>query len=90
MPSKAEKIVTESGSTLYTQGEGYVFAVKPVNDGQLRIRIKQPSDPYNAKIYWLCNIHFEKGLPPNRYFDSDEVKQFAEKYVQPYRYPSSL
>ncbi len=86
MPSQVEKIISESGSTAYARGEGYIFAVKPVNDGHLRIRIKQPNEPYNAQYYWLCCIHFEKGLRPLRFFDSEEVKQFAEKYVQPYRF----
>jgi hypothetical protein len=86
MPLKAEQIVLESWSTVYARGEGYIFAVKPVKDGQLRIQIKAPSEPYNAQYYWLCNIHFEKGLRPHQFFDSDEVKQFAEKYVQLYRF----
>jgi hypothetical protein len=87
-PSKAETIITESGSTMYARGEGYIFAVKPVNGGLLRIRIRQPSEPYNAQHYWLCSVHFEKGLRPNRFYDSSEVIEFTEQYVRPYRYPS--
>lgn len=87
-PKCVETIIEESESEVYARGEGYVYAVKPVNYGQLRIRIKQPSSPYSARQYWLCTIHFEKGLRPNRFFDSTEVNEFAEQYIKPYRYPS--
>ena len=87
-PMNVKTIIEDSGSSVSGKGEGYVFAVKPTNNGVLRIRIKQPRDPYRAQHYWLCTVHFEGGLRPNRYFDSAEVKKFAEQYIQPYCRPS--
>jgi hypothetical protein len=88
LPKHVETIIEAMESKVYARGEGYIHAVKPVNYGQLRIRIKQPSSPYSAQLYWLCTIHFEKGLRPNRFFDCTEVNEFAEQYIRPYRYPS--
>jgi hypothetical protein len=83
-------IIEDSRSSIYARGEKYVFAVKPINNGILRIRIKQPRDPYRAQHYWFCTIHFERGLRPNKYFDAAEVKEFAEQYIQPYCYPYQI
>jgi hypothetical protein len=86
-PMHVKTIIEDSGSSVSSKSERYVFAGKPTNNGVLRIRMKQPRDPYNAQHYWLCTVHFERGLRPNRYFNSAEVKKFAEQYIQPYSRP---
>jgi hypothetical protein len=86
IPTCVDMIISGVRSHVYARGANYVYALKPVDNGQLRIRIRPPRDPYQAQHYWLCNIQLERGLRPTRTFDSKEIIDFAERYVQPYRH----
>ena len=89
VPSSVHTIIKGSQSQVYAQGDQFVYALNPLNAGQLRIRIKPPSDPYAAQQYWFCTIQFEKGLRPHRFYDSAEVRDFVKNYVFHHLYPGS-
>ena len=80
-----ESILENAECQISQRSEKQVVALKHMNYGNIRIRFKRKALPYllEKRNYWLADIHFEKGLRPQRYFDSQEVKDFVKEYVKP-------
>ena len=88
VPNLIDEILENAGCEVTAKGERLISAVKPMNYGRLRIRLRRPNRPYEAAYYWYCDVHFEHGLGPNRYFDSKEVRVFLDTYVKPFKFTS--
>jgi hypothetical protein len=73
------------------RSESQIVATKPIDYGRIHMRLKLQSPRYSLqeRHYWLANIHFERGLRPQRIFDSNKIKEFVDQYIRPYTKSSS-
>ncbi len=76
-------ILERAGCEIIHKTERQIVAIKPIGYGTIHIRFKRHELAFGDSCHWLADIHFERGLRPSRKFDSNEVKQFIEKYVKP-------
>lgn len=81
-----EMMLKNSEYEIFQESKQQIVATKPFNYGRIHIRLKRKSPPYLLKerYYWLADIHFEKGLRPQKIFDSNEIRQFVDKHIRPY------
>ena len=81
------ELMLQSGEFEVTQrSENQIEAKKPFHYGRIHMRLKREKSRYTLqdRYHWVANIHFERGLRPQRFFDTKKVHEFAEKYVIPY------
>ena len=81
-----EEMLKNGEFDIKQKSENLIDAKKDQNYGKIHLQMKRETSNYMLKecFYWVVNIHFEIGLRPKRFFDSPEVKNFAEKYIIPY------
>jgi hypothetical protein len=85
-PENVDLMLTEGSFDILYRSENQVEAAKPINYGRIHMVLRRLNAPYrlNDNYYWIANFHFEKGLRPQRFFNSHEVQEFAEKYLLSY------
>jgi len=87
LPIEAVKPMLEEGDfQVYTLSENMIEAFKSYDNGKIHMRMKRENSKYSLEdhFFWVANFHFEHGIRPARIFESDLVRDFAEKYVIPY------
>lgn len=85
-PENVEQMLNSGQFKISQRSENQIEATKPFDYGKIHMRLKREKSNYllQERYHWLANIHFERGLRPQRFFDSKKVHEFAEKYVTPY------
>jgi hypothetical protein len=85
-PENVEPMLNSGQFKISQRSENQIEATKPFDYGKIHMRLKREKSNYllQERYHWLANIHFERGLRPQRFFDSKKVYEFAEKYVIPY------
>jgi hypothetical protein len=85
-PKNIEMMLKNSECEISYRSKNLLVAKKTFDYGMIHIRLKRQKVNYVLKerYYWLANIHFEKGTRPQRLFESNQVIEFIEKYVEPY------
>jgi hypothetical protein len=85
-PENLESMLSSGQFDISQRSENQIEATKPVGYGKINMRLKRERSQYllQEHYHWLANIHFERGLRPQRFFDSKKVHEFAEKFVIPY------
>lgn len=81
-----EKMLKRGEFEISYRSENRIEATKPLDYGRIYVRLKREASRYliQERYHWLANIHWERGLRPQRFFDSKKVHEFAEKYIMPY------
>ena len=66
--------------------ENMMEAFKAFNNGKIHMKLKRENSKYSLKdrFYWVANFHYEHGIRPARTFESDLIRDFAEKYIIPH------
>lgn len=85
-PENVESMLKSGEFEISQRSENQIEATKSIDYGRIHMRLKRERSQYllQEHYHWLANIHFERGLRPQRFFDSKKVHEFAEKYVIPY------
>lgn len=85
-PENVEKMLQKGKFEVSYRTANQIEAKKPFGYGRIHMRLKREKSRYSMqeRYYWLASFHFEKGLRPERFFDSENVSDFAENYVLPY------
>lgn len=85
-PENVESMLKGGEFEISQRSENQIEATKPLNYGRIHMRLKREKSRYTLedRDHWLVNIHLERGLRPQRFFDSKQVHEFAEKYVLPH------
>ena len=85
-PKNIEKMLKNAKCEISYRSKNLIVTKKTFDYGRIYIRLKRQTVNYVLKerYYWLANIHFERGTRPQRFFDSNKVIEFVQKYVKPY------
>lgn len=85
-PENVDLMLNEGGFEISCRSENQIEATKSYDYGKVHMILKREKSRYllQERFHWLANFHFERGLRPQRFFDSKNVIDFAEKYVTPY------
>jgi hypothetical protein len=85
-PEKVDLMLSNGSFDILFKSENQIEAIKPYDFGKIHMRLKREKTRYSLKenYYWVANIHYELGVRPNRYFESQKVQDFVKNFVQPY------
>ena len=85
-PEQLELMLQNGDFNIIHQSKNLIEATKTFDNGIVRMRMKRENQQYSLKesYHWHVGFHFERGIRPQRYFDSKKVHNFAENYVTPY------
>jgi hypothetical protein len=85
-PKNVEPMIKSGKFEITQRSENQIEAEKSFDYGRIHMILKREKSRYTLtdRYHWVANVHFEKGLRPQRFFDSKKVHEFAEKYVIPY------
>jgi len=88
-PENLEPMLQSGKFEISQRSENQIEAFKPHDYGKIHMRLKREKSRYSIqeRYHWIANFHFERGLRPQRFFDSKKVHTFAEKYVIPFAEP---
>lgn len=82
-PENVEPMLQQGKFKVSYRSENQIVAFKPSNYGKIHMRLRRVKSRYSLedRFWWVGNFHFEKGLSPQCFFDSQEVQEFAKNYV---------
>ena len=85
-PENLEPMLQSGNFEISQRFENQIEAFKSFDYGRIHLRMKREKSRYllKEKYHWVVNFHFEIGLRPQRFFDSQKVHEFAKKYIRPY------
>ena len=81
-----EPILEKGDFQVSARSENMIEAFKTIDSGKIHMRLKRENSKYSLKdrFYWVANFHYEHGIRPARIFESDIIRDFAEKYIIPH------
>lgn len=85
-PEQFELILQNGDFNIIHKSENLMEATKTFDNGTICIRMKRENSHYSLhdRHRWRVSFHFERGIRPQRYFDSKKVHDFAKNYITPY------
>jgi len=84
LPIEAVEPMLEKGDyNVSARSENMIEAFKDFDDGKIHMKLKLENSKYSLEdhFYWVANFHYQYGIRPARIFESDIVRDFAEKYL---------